>query len=76
MKVLTPKQMLHTALKVSVIEVFWSVFSCIGIEYGGIYISFRTKSECGKMRTRKTPNTNNYQAMKKTANVTCTSTSH
>ena len=33
-------------------EFFWSVFS-------------RIQSKCGKMRTRETPNTNNFHAMKR-----------
>ena len=38
-------------------ELFWSVFSRIRIEYGEIQISLRIQSECGKIRTRISPNT-------------------
>ena len=38
-------------------EIFGSVYSRIGTEYG---VSLRILSECGKIRTRKTPNTDNF----------------
>ena len=38
-------------------EFFWSVFSRILSEYGEI------QSECGKMRTSKTPNTDSFHAV-------------
>ena len=42
-------------------ELFWSVFSRIPTEYGeALRIS---QSECGKMRTRITPNTENLYAV-------------
>ena len=41
-------------------EFFWSVFSSIQTEYGKI---LRIKSECGKIRTRKTPNTYTFYAV-------------
>ena len=42
---------------------FWSAFSRIRTEYGKISISLRIQSKCGKMRTRKTPNTSTYHAV-------------
>ena len=46
-------------------EFFWSVFLRIRTEYGEIQsISpLRIQSECGKIRTRQTPNTDNFQAI-------------
>ena len=41
-------------------EFFWSVFSRIRTEYGGI---LRIQSECGKIRTRKTPNTDTFHVV-------------
>ena len=40
-------------------EFFWSAFSLIRPENGEI----RIQSECGKMRTRITPNTDNFYAV-------------
>ena len=40
-------------------ELLWSTFSRIRTEYGEI----RIQSECGKIRTRITPNTNNFYAV-------------
>ena len=41
-------------------EFFWSVFSRIQTEYGEIQI---IQSECGKIWTRKTPNTDTFHAI-------------
>ena len=41
-------------------EFFWSVFSRIRTEYGEISVSHRIQSECGKIRTRKTLNTDTF----------------
>ena len=40
-------------------ESFWSAFSHIRTKYG---VSLRIQSECGKMRTRITPNTGTFHA--------------
>ena len=39
------------------LEFFWSIFSRIRIEYSAY---LRIESECGKTRTRKTPNTDSF----------------
>ena len=44
-------------------ELFWSIFSRIWTEYGEIWVSLRIKSECGKMWTRVTPNTDIFHAV-------------
>ena len=44
-------------------ELFWSVFSRNQTEYGEIRVSLRIQSECGKMRTRITPNTDTFYAV-------------
>ena len=44
-------------------EFFWSVFSRIRTEYG---VSLRIQSECGKIRTRKTPNTDTFHVVQMT----------
>ena len=41
-------------------ELFWSVFSCIRTEYGEI----RMQSKCRKIRTRITPNTDTFHAVR------------
>ena len=41
-------------------ELFWSAFSRLRTEYG---VSLRIQSECGKMRTRITPNTDTFHAV-------------
>ena len=41
-------------------EFFWSVFSRIWTEYGEIR---SIRSECGKIRTKKTPDTDNFYAV-------------
>ena len=54
-----------TAWKVSRIRsFFWSVFSCIRTKYREIVVSLRIQSECGKRRTRKTPNTDTFHAVR------------
>ena len=42
------------------LEFFWSVFSRIWTEYG---ISLRIQSKCGKIRTRKSSNTDTFHAV-------------
>ena len=46
--------------KCSYSEFFWSVFPCIWIEYS---VSLRIQSECGKIRTKKTLNTDTFHAV-------------
>ena len=41
-------------------ELFWSAFSRIRTEHG---VSLRIQSECGKIRTRITPNTETFHAV-------------
>ena len=41
-------------------EFFWSVFLATGLNNGRYGISPRIQSECGKIQTRKTPNTNMF----------------
>ena len=43
-------------------ELFWSVFSRIRTEYEGLVFS-RIQSKCGKIWTRKTPNTDTFHAV-------------
>ena len=43
-------------------ELFWTVFFLIRTEYREI-VSLRIQSECGKMRTRITPNTDTFHAV-------------
>ena len=60
-----------TTCKRSVFEVFWSYLSvspyfsvCISVFSGPYYsVSLRIKSECVKTRTRRTPNTDIFQAV-------------
>ena len=40
-------------------ELFWSAFSLIRTD-NGEYLSLRIQSECGKMQTRITPNTDTF----------------
>ena len=42
-------------------DFFWSVFSRIRTEYGEYIL--RNQSKCGKIRTRKTPNTDTFHAI-------------
>ena len=44
------------------LEFFWSVFSCIRIEYGEILHCIQAK--CWKIRTRKTANTETFHAVR------------
>ena len=44
-------------------EFFWFVFSCIRPEYGDSQSKFRSQSECGNIRTRKTPNMDTFYAV-------------
>ena len=45
-------------------EFFWSAFSHIRTEFTERYsASFRIQAECGKIRTRKTPNANAFHAV-------------
>ena len=45
-------------------EFFWSVFSRIfELAMERYSVSFRIKSECGKIWTKKTPNTNTFYAV-------------
>ena len=48
----------NTTWKVSVLEFFWSVFSRVWTKYEKILR--RIQSESGKIRTRKTVNTNSF----------------
>ena len=43
------------------VRIWMSGFYSIRTEYG--YTQDRSKSECGKIRTRKTPNTDHFHAM-------------
>ena len=45
------------------LELFWSVFSGIQTEYERYSVSLRIQSECGKIRTRITPNTDDFHAV-------------
>ena len=44
------------------LELFWSVFSCIGLNTERYGVSLRIQHECRKMRTRITPDTNTFHA--------------
>ena len=59
---LMQKELIWSTLheKCSYSEFSWSVFSRIRTEYGEIRLS-----ECGKMRTRKTPNTDTFPTVAK-----------
>ena len=52
------------------LELFWSVFSRIRTEYREIPVYLRIQSECGKIRTRITPNTDPFYAGSKSTNKT------
>ena len=47
------------------LEFFWLAFSSIRTEYQEILVSLRIQSECRKIRTRKTPNTDNVHRVDK-----------
>ena len=49
----------------SVFGVFWSAFFRIWTEYGEIRVSLCIQSECGKISTGKTSNTDNFHAVKR-----------
>ena len=44
-------------------ELFWSLFSRIRTEYGRYGVTLRIQSECRKMRTGITPNTDTFHAV-------------
>ena len=44
-------------------EFYWSVFFRIQTEYVDIGVFLLIQSECGKIRTRKTPNTDTFHAV-------------
>ena len=44
-------------------EFYWSVFVRIQTEYVDIGVFLLIQSECGKIRTRKTPNTDTFHAV-------------
>ena len=50
-------------------DIFWSVLSRIWTDYGEIGVSIRIQSECGKIRTRKAPNTDTFHAVHFTYSV-------
>ena len=52
-----------TASRVSKYGVFWSVFSCIWTKYGDLRINLRIESKHGKIRTRKTPYLDSFDAV-------------
>ena len=43
---------------------FWSAFSRIRTKYGEIQVSLGILSECGKIQTRVTPDTNTFHAVR------------
>lgn len=47
---------------ISLLGLFWSVFSLIPTEYGG-GVSLRIQPECWKIRTRTTPNADTFYAV-------------
>ena len=47
-------------------ELFWFTFSRIWTEYGENGVSLHIQSECRKMRTRRTPNTDTFHAVNRT----------
>ena len=57
------QQALHK--KCPYLELFWSVFSRIGLNTERYGVSFRIQSECGKIQTRITPNTDTFHADEK-----------
>ena len=44
-------------------KLFWSVFSTFGLNAQRYSVSLRIQSECGKIRTRVTPNTDTFHAI-------------
>ena len=68
-----PKKFIHRPLEYICLcpysEFFWFVFSRIRTEHGDLRKkSFRIQSKCGKIRTRKTPNTDTFCAVKASEN--------
>ena len=57
--------LLFTVWKVSVFGLFLVLFFVFGLNTERCRVSLRIKSECGKIRTRKTPNTDTFYAMKR-----------
>ena len=51
--------------KCQYLEFFWSVFSHIRNEYVDLPLNLQIKSECRKIRSRKTPNTHTFYAVTK-----------
>ena len=49
--------------KCSYSELFWSVFSAFGLNTERYSVSLRIQSECGKIGTRITPNTDTFYAV-------------
>ena len=45
------------------LKFFWSALSRIRTEYERCRVSLRIQSDCGKMRTRITPNTNTFHSV-------------
>ena len=61
---LVNKKTVNTREKCMYSELFWSGFSSVRTEYGEIRIvSLCIRSECGKMRTRITPNMDTFYAV-------------
>ena len=56
----------HCVKSVRIRSFFWSVFSRIRTEYGDLRVHLRIQSECGKIRTRKSPNTDTFYAVFRT----------
>ena len=44
-------------------ELFWSTFSAFGLNTDRYGVSLRIQSECGKMRTKITPNMGTFYAV-------------
>ena len=44
-------------------ELFWSAFPACGLNTERYFVSLRIQSECGKMQTRITPNTDTFYAV-------------
>ena len=49
--------------KCSYSELFWSAFSVLGLNTEKYSVSLRVQSECGKIRTRVTPNTGTFYTL-------------
>ena len=57
-KITDNKKYLHYVKNVHIRSFFGSYFPTFGLNTKRYGVSFRIQSECGKIRTRKTPNTN------------------